>query len=310
MQDRHPPIGLNKHLSAMKINSESHRFVRARFQTPAPSRQSHSSSRHPAVSSISQHEFFPNQSSSSSSVDNMGSRIHPSNAGRARRAAPADRPAVYTVWKRSSMGFQGTDGFCVYDAAGTLAFRVDNYSRRRKLLAGELLLMDGHGTPLLSLRPQLLSLHDRWNCYTATTEESLSDGKKQQSSTPQLVFTMHRSSALQSSSDQAEVHMGAATTSSASSSLSCKHPAPAPSFQIEGSFSRRNCKIRGSNGKEAARISRKKAGVASRPVTTLGDDVFSLVVRPGVDAATVMAMVVILDRICRKPYTPMVCSSQ
>jgi uncharacterized protein YxjI len=60
------------------------------------------------------------------------------------------------VWKRSSMGFQGTDGFCVYDDAGGLAFRVDNYSRRRKLCAGELLLMDGTGTPLLSLRPQVL----------------------------------------------------------------------------------------------------------------------------------------------------------
>ncbi|TVU50641.1 hypothetical protein EJB05_02020, partial [Eragrostis curvula] len=249
---------------------------------------------------------FPNQNR----IGNMSSRIHPSNDGRARRAAPApaDRPAVYTVWKRSSMGFQGTDGFCVYDAAGTLAFRVDNYSRRRKLCAGELLLMDGHGTPLLSLRPQLLSLHDRWNCYTATTEESLC-GKKQ-SPTPQLLFTMHRSSALQGSSDQAEVHMEAATTSAASSSLSCKHQPAAPGFRIEGSFSRRNCKILGNDGREAARISRKKAGVASRSVTTLGDDVFSLVVRPGVDASTVMAMVVIMDRICRKPYTPMVCSSQ
>jgi len=56
------------------------------------------------------------------------------------------------------MGFQGTDGFCVYDDAGRLAFRVDNYSRRRKLSAGELLLMDGQGTPLLSLRPQVITL--------------------------------------------------------------------------------------------------------------------------------------------------------
>jgi len=97
----------------------------------------------------------------------MSTRIHPSSsdaAGRARRRAAAAaaaaakrerRPAVYTVWKRSSMGFQGTDGFCVYDDAGRLAFRVDNYSRRRKLCAGELLLMDGQGTPLLSLRPQV-----------------------------------------------------------------------------------------------------------------------------------------------------------
>ena len=73
-------------------------------------------------------------------------------------AASGRRPAVYTVWKRSSMGFQGTDGFCVYDDAGRLAFRVDNYSRRRKLSAGELLLMDGQGTPLLSLRPQVITL--------------------------------------------------------------------------------------------------------------------------------------------------------
>ena len=60
------------------------------------------------------------------------------------------------------MGFQGTDGFSVYDAAGTLAFRVDNYARRPKAFAGELLLMDGRGAPLLSLRPQVLitaSLH-------------------------------------------------------------------------------------------------------------------------------------------------------
>ncbi|TVU50648.1 hypothetical protein EJB05_02027, partial [Eragrostis curvula] len=214
----------------------------------------------------------------------MSSWIHPSNTGCARRAAPAppDRPTVYTVWKRSSMGFQGT-----------LAFRVDNYST-------------AHGWTRNAA--PLLSLHDRWNCYTATTEESLSS--KKQSSTSQLVFTMHRSSALQSSSDQAEVHMGATTTSAASSSLSCKHQPAAPSFRIEGSFSRRNCKILGNDSREAARISRKKAGVASRPVTTLGDDVFSLVVRPGVDATTVMAMVVILDRICRKPYMPMVCSSQ
>ncbi|XP_062183510.1 protein LURP-one-related 8-like [Phragmites australis] len=241
----------------------------------------------------------------------MSGRIHPSDAGRggrARRAAPApaDRPEAYTVWKRSSIGFQGTDGFSVYDGGGRLVFRVDNYSRRRKLCAGELLLMDGQGTPLLSLRPQLFSLHDRWNCYTAM-EEGL-DKKKQSPMSQQQRFTMSKCSALQSS-DEAEVYM---TTSAgaAASGHGCQHLQAAPSFRIEGSFSRRSCKIRRSDGKEAARISRKNAGVASRPVTKLGDDVFSLVVRPGVDAATIMAIVVVMDRICPKPYTPMVCSSQ
>ncbi|CAD6272815.1 unnamed protein product [Miscanthus lutarioriparius] len=61
----------------------------------------------------------------------------------------------HTVWKRSSMGFHGTDGFSVYDAAGTLAFRVHNYSCRWKVFAGELLLMDGQGSPLLALMPSL-----------------------------------------------------------------------------------------------------------------------------------------------------------
>jgi hypothetical protein len=97
------------------------------------------------------------------------SRIHPNAEASRRRlllrdapggaAESADSAAAaakwYTVWMRSSMGFQGTDGFSVYDAGGALAFRVDNYSRRRKIFAGELTLMDGHGAPLLSLRPQV-----------------------------------------------------------------------------------------------------------------------------------------------------------
>lgn len=57
----------------------------------------------------------------------------------------------WTVWKRSSMGFVGMDGFSVYDANGRLAFRVDNYSRSQK----SLLLMDATGKPLLSLKPKV-----------------------------------------------------------------------------------------------------------------------------------------------------------
>ena len=131
----------------------------------------------------------------------------------------------------------------------------------------------------------------------------------------QQVFTMSRCSALRSS-DDAEVHMaGSAAAAASSSSLSCKRPqavaAAAPGYRVEGSFSGRSCKIRRrSDGREAARVARKSAGVASRPAATLGDDVFSLVVQPGVDVATVMAIVVVMDRICRRPYTPMVCPSQ
>ncbi|KAK1629229.1 hypothetical protein QYE76_003544 [Lolium multiflorum] len=162
------------------------------------------------------------------------SRIHPSDRRGdhgARRAASAARsgheqPAVYTVWKRSSMGFQGTDGFSVYDAAGRLAFRVDNYARRPKAFAGELLLMDGRGAPLLSLRPQILSLHDRWNCYRVAPEEGCPDNTDGGSSGPaQQLFSMRKCAALQST-DDAEVYLSSASTATTSGRGCRAHPPP------------------------------------------------------------------------------------
>ncbi|KAL6653305.1 hypothetical protein ACP70R_008883 [Stipagrostis hirtigluma subsp. patula] len=241
---------------------------------------------------------FPDRSSL------MMTRIHPSESGPPRRAgdgggrssSSAPAPALqYTVWKRSSMGFQGTDGFSVYDAAGALAFRVDNYSRRRKLFAGELLLMDGRGSPLLALRPQILSMHDQWNCYKASEE---GQGKRTRS---QQLFSMRKCSVLQRG-HEAEVFMSGCSTASDHAGQQV------PSFWVDGCFRRRSCKIRSSDGEEVARITRKKAEAASNSLT-LGDDVFSLVVQPNVDCTMIMAFVVVLDRICWRPYSPMMCSS-
>lgn len=84
------------------------------------------------------------------------SRIHPTTAHSCPNLRALEEevvPVVLTVWKRSSMSFQGTDGFTVYDRNGRLAFRVDNYSRRRR--RGALVLMDGDGNPLLTLKPQV-----------------------------------------------------------------------------------------------------------------------------------------------------------
>ncbi|KAJ1273896.1 hypothetical protein BS78_05G020000 [Paspalum vaginatum] len=238
-------------------------------------------------------------------------RVHPSDAAAVHhhggRAAEDEggqqlQPAVYTVWKRSSMGFQGTDGFSVYDAAGALAFRVDNYSRRRRLFAGELLLMDGHGAPLLALRPQILSMRDQWNCYRASSEEA--GGDKQGSCRRQQLFSMRKCS-LVKSSDEAQVYM---TEPGHTITTSSAQDAQAPSFRVQGSFWRRSCKIRSGDGEEVARITRKKAGAALESVT-LGEDVFSLTVMPHADCAMIMAFVVIMDRICQKPYKPLMCSS-
>lgn len=67
-----------------------------------------------------------------------------------------NQPTVLTVWKRSSMSFQGTDGFTVFDDRGNLVFRVDNYTRKIwSYGGGGLLLMDGSGKALLTLKPQV-----------------------------------------------------------------------------------------------------------------------------------------------------------
>lgn len=73
-----------------------------------------------------------------------------------------DSPSIFTVWKKSSMSFQGTDGFTVFDKQGRLVFRVDNYTRRKNRAiasrgsrSGGLVLMDAQGKPLLTLRPQV-----------------------------------------------------------------------------------------------------------------------------------------------------------
>lgn len=78
-----------------------------------------------------------------------------------------------------------------------------------------------------------------------------------------------------------------------------------PKYQIEGSFRRRSCCIRRtSTGEVAARITRKRVN----PKVLLGDEVFSLVVQPGLDYGLVMGFIVVLDRICPRPAGPCLCS--
>ncbi|KAE8098962.1 hypothetical protein FH972_016981 [Carpinus fangiana] len=184
------------------------------------------------------------------------SRIHPDHDMLLKEDAQLRRPAVLTVWKRSSMSFQGTDGFTVFDHHGRLAFRVDNYSRKSCCITGGggLVLMDGAGKALLTLKPQRHSSKDDVEA---------------------IVVMGH------GQSDQT------------------------PDFRIEGCFRRRNCKIKSSStGQMVAKIARKRVNNK----ILLGDDVFTLAVQPGFDTQLVMAFVIILDRICGKPFAPVLCS--
>jgi uncharacterized protein YxjI len=150
---------------------------------------------------------------------------------------------------------------------------------------------------------QILSMRDQWNCYRASDEEAARGDRRQR------LFSMRKCWLVQSSGDEAEVRMCSTAPPSSSDRNSQQQ---VPSFRVQGSFWRRSCKIRkgGDDGEEVARIARKKVGGAASLLesVTLGDDVFSLTVMPNSDSAMIMAFVVIMDRICQKPYTPLMCS--
>lgn len=226
------------------------------------------------------------------------SRVHPADQNRRgdmllKGKAEEDaklRPAVLTVWKRSSMTFQGTDGFTVFDHRGRLAFRVDNYSRKSSsITGGGLVLMDGAGNALLTLRPQVLSMQYQWNAYKGEDKCGRNPNSK--------IFSMRSGSTFfHTSKDEAIVVMGGPPKDGESDH--------SPDFKIEGCFRRRNCKISSRSGEMVAQIAKKRVNNK----ILLGDDVFSLVIQPGFDAELIMAFVIILDRICGKTFAPLLCS--
>ncbi|KAF8397069.1 hypothetical protein HHK36_018707 [Tetracentron sinense] len=209
------------------------------------------------------------------------SRIHPAEKKCQGPTREVVYPSVFTVWKKSSMTFQGTDGFTVFNGGGRLAFRVDNYSRKYRCLV----LMDGAGKALLTLRPQILSMQYQWNGF---------NGDYGRTKSPRIpVFSMRRRSMLLRGNDEAEIFMGGPT-----------NQAVTPDFRIDGSFRRRRCKIRGSTGEVVAEITRKKVNTT----ILLSEDVFSLNIHPGLDCELIMAFIVVMDRICLKPFAPVLCS--
>ncbi|MCD7454164.1 hypothetical protein HAX54_023704 [Datura stramonium] len=223
-------------------------------------------------------------------------------------------PSIFTVWKKSSMSFQGTDGFTVFDKHGRLVFRVDNYTRRknrsiasRGSKSGGIVLMDAHGKPLLTLRPQMsVQLQYEWNGYSGGEDN---DGSADlNNSTPLFVMRRPPSSLF--------AMMGTSTTTSCQAQvyaigenniMDVKRRRK-PDYKVEGSFRRRNCNIINFDGNVVANISRKVANATTRTTILISDDVFSLVVQPGFEAHIFMAFVIILDRMYPNSYVPLICS--
>lgn len=69
---------------------------------------------------------------------------------------------------------------------------------------------------------------------------------------------------------------------------------PGEEYQIEGSYAQRCCTIFNSEKESAAEIRRKVDASAN---VTLGKDVFSLCLKPGIDGAFAMGLVLVLDQI-------------
>lgn len=69
---------------------------------------------------------------------------------------------------------------------------------------------------------------------------------------------------------------------------------PTEEYQIEGSFSCRNCTVFDSNKETVAEIKRK---VDCTTQVVLGRDVFLLSLKAGVDRAFVMGLILVLDQI-------------
>lgn len=130
-------------------------------------------------------------------------------------------------------------------------------------------------------------MHDRWNVYS--TEECTNDG----SQLP--IFSVRRCAILQNT-DSLEVFIGCSNTNS--NKLR-------PTFTIDGCFENRCCRVIDSNGREVAKISRKTTS-GEVPVM-LSDDVFSLILQPGVECQIIMALLVIMDRISHKSFPPVMC---
>ncbi|KAK4342751.1 hypothetical protein RND71_038567 [Anisodus tanguticus] len=247
--------------------------------------------------------------------NNNNVRLNPPPSRSILSRSQANCPSIFTVWKKSSMSFQGTDGFTVFDKKGRLVFRVDNYTRRknrsiasRGSRSGGLVLMDAHGKPLLTLRPQMsVQLQYEWNGYRGGEEDD--DGSTDlNNSTPLFVMRRPPSSLF--------TMMGASTTTSCQAQVfaagenNVTNKWRRPNYKVDGSFLRRNCNIINSDGHIVANISRKVANATTRTRTTIliSDDVFSLVVQPGFEPHMFMAFVIILDRMYPNSCAPIICS--
>ncbi|XP_020227909.1 protein LURP-one-related 12 [Cajanus cajan] len=194
-----------------------------------------------------------------------------SGAGEVEDASCVFKQEMNLTVLKTSLFFAG-DGFTVYDCKGQLVFRVDSYgpdTRDRD----ELVLMDPNGRCLLTVRRKRPSLHQRWEGFK---------GERMDGDKP--IFSVKRASIIGRSRGSLTVEM---------------YENPGEEYQIEGCFSQRCCTVFNAMKESVAEIRRKVDPTTS---VVLGREVFSLSVKPGLDAAFAMGFVLVLDQINGEDY--------
>ncbi|KAE8672488.1 endoglucanase-like [Hibiscus syriacus] len=174
-----------------------------------------------------------------------------------------------TVWRKSLI--VSCKGFTVIDSDGNLVYRVDTYMGGRPK---ELLLMDGSGKPIFTMRRhKKLRPVDTWLVYggevgeLCTSEEPIFYVKKSINilhAKPNVVAYVYRRSRDK------------------------RH-----AYTIEGLYSQRSCKVVDENKRVVAEIRPKDSLNGCIP---FGLEVFVLIVQAGLDPGFAMALVLLLDQ--------------
>ncbi|KAI3911504.1 hypothetical protein MKW98_010391 [Papaver atlanticum] len=167
---------------------------------------------------------------------------------------------VLTVWKKSLIF--NCDGYTVFDTKGNLVFRVDNYQSGKK----EIVLMDGIGKSLLTIRRKRLSLVDNWMVFDGETSVS-------------PIFLVKKPVNFLASKNLAHV-------------IYCQSNNKNLIYEIIGSYAQRQVAVYDIRKRLVADIQRKeaKAGVS------FGGDVFSLIVQPELNQTVAMALVILMEQ--------------
>ncbi|XP_077222655.1 protein LURP-one-related 8-like [Tasmannia lanceolata] len=191
-------------------------------------------------------------------------KVYPNTTSELLKPVTDRHVEVLTAWRKSLLF--NCHGFTVFDAKGSLLFRVDNYVAGN---TGEIVLMDAAGKPLLAIRRKKLSLWDHWMVFDGET-------------TLNPRFSVKRHVNFLNSNTLAHV------TPCNIGSNSNKQVI----YNIMGSYLQRYCIIYDNERHQVAEIKRKEAVGGA----VFGSDIFQLVVQPDLDTDVAMSLVIVLDQ--------------